>query len=382
MSGEVSYFSRFFVKFVEIIAAGLASAISAYLLAHFGGLLSSPTPASSPVLTAVEVGPNASGVAAQPTPPVAAAAVNEHPAPQQDAPEAKLTPKAGKDAKVLPPRKHTKTDVDVVGKEPRSQKSAEALVRTALANVDAKASADAVIGPGIPDTRSASVDAQPGQAKVPTRQADVEPRPVDVPPRAAAVKTAPHAADADLQPPSPDVRSSPVTSVDIESRPVAAIDPLLPSASPPVEKAAPQAPPPADQDKQVRAGVLTCDVSAGMGLILGSQKLVSCAFAPEGPGSREHYDGSITKFGVDVGVTRGGFMVWAVFTNTVAGPGLLAGDYFGASGEVTMAAGLGANVLVGGSHRTVALQPISVSGQTGLNLAIGVAALHLGLPRQ
>ena len=171
-----------------------------------------------------------------------------------------------------------------------------------------------------------------------------------------------------------------MTSVEIEPRPVAAVDPLLPTASPPLEKAAPQAPPPADRDKQVRAGVLTCDVSAGMGLILGSQKLVSCAFAPEGPGSREHYDGSITKFGVDVGVTRGGFMVWAVFTNTVAGPGLLAGDYFGASGEVTLAAGLGANVLVGGSNRTVALQPISVNGQTGLNIAIGVAALHLGLP--
>src|SRR6266436_9959067 len=113
MSGEVSYFSRFFVKFVEIIAAGLASAISAYLLAHFGGLLFSPTPASPPALTAVQVGPNASGVAAQPTPPVAAAAVNEHPAPQQDAPQATLAPKTGKDAKVLPPRKHTKTDTDV-----------------------------------------------------------------------------------------------------------------------------------------------------------------------------------------------------------------------------------------------------------------------------
>src|SRR5260370_34003895 len=103
MSGEVSYFSRFFVKFVEIIAAGLASAISAYLLAHFGGLLlSSPTPASAPTLTAVQVGPTASVVAerlrAQPTPPVAAAAVNEQrPAPQQDtdALGAQPAPKAG-----------------------------------------------------------------------------------------------------------------------------------------------------------------------------------------------------------------------------------------------------------------------------------------------
>jgi hypothetical protein len=134
--------------------------------------------------------------------------------------------------------------------------------------------------------------------------------------------------------------------------------------------------------QQVRSGVLTCDVSAGMGLILGSQKLVSCRFSPEGPGRREDYDGSITKFGLDLGLTSSGVMVWAVFTNTVAGSGFLAGDYFGASGEATVGAGLGANVLLGGSNRTVALQPISLSGQTGLNLAIAVTALQLGRPRQ
>src|SRR6202048_2791019 len=118
--------------------------------------------------------------------------------------------------------------------------------------------------------------------------------------------------------------------------------------------------------QQVKAGVLTCDVSEGMGYIIGSQKLLSCSFGPEGAGRREDYDGSITKFGLDLGLTRGGFLVWSVFTHTVAGPGFLAGDYVGASGEVTVAAGLGANVLVGGSNRTVALQPISLGGQTGL----------------
>ena len=134
--------------------------------------------------------------------------------------------------------------------------------------------------------------------------------------------------------------------------------------------------------QQVRAGVLSCDVAGGMGLVLGSQKLVSCSFSPEGEGRREDYDGSITKFGLDVGLTHSSRMLWIVFTNTVAGPGFLAGDYFGATGEATVGAGLGANVLLGGSNRTVALQPISLSGQTGLNLAIGAAALQLGLPRQ
>jgi hypothetical protein len=129
--------------------------------------------------------------------------------------------------------------------------------------------------------------------------------------------------------------------------------------------------------QRARAGVLTCDVSGGIGLIIGSQKQVACTFAPDRPGPPEVYNGSITKFGLDIGITAGGVMVWAVFTESVAGPYFLAGDYVGATGEATVAAGLGANVLVGGSNRTVALQPVSVSGQVGLNLAVGVADLHL-----
>jgi len=134
--------------------------------------------------------------------------------------------------------------------------------------------------------------------------------------------------------------------------------------------------------QQIRAGLLTCDVSAGLGFIIGSKKQISCAFAPEGPGRREDYDGSITKFGLDLGVTGGGVMVWAVFTETVAGPGFLAGEYVGATGEATLGAGVSANVLVGGSNRTVTLQPLSVGGQIGVNLAVGVAALYLGPPRR
>jgi hypothetical protein len=134
--------------------------------------------------------------------------------------------------------------------------------------------------------------------------------------------------------------------------------------------------------QQARAGVLTCDVSAGIGFIIGSKKDVSCSFTPEGPGRPEDYDGSITKFGLDLGLTGGGVMVWAVFSDTRAGPGFLAGNYVGASGEASVGAGLGANVLVGGSSRTVALQPVSVSGQIGLNLAFGVASLQLGLARR
>ena len=134
--------------------------------------------------------------------------------------------------------------------------------------------------------------------------------------------------------------------------------------------------------QHIKAGLLTCDVSAGIGLIITSQKQVSCAFKPDQPGRQEDYDGTITKYGLDLGVTGGGVMMWAVFTDTVAGPGFLAGDYVGASGEASVGAGLGANVLIGGSNRTVTLQPVSVSGGIGLNLAVGVASLRLGLPRR
>jgi hypothetical protein len=130
--------------------------------------------------------------------------------------------------------------------------------------------------------------------------------------------------------------------------------------------------------QRVKAGLLTCDVSAGFGFIIGSSKSVFCNFSPDQPGPPEAYVGSISKFGLDVGVTAAGIMVWAVFTGTGGyGPGFLSGDYVGGSAEATVAAGLGANVLVGGSNRTIALQPLSVGGQVGLNLAVGVANLHL-----
>lgn len=127
----------------------------------------------------------------------------------------------------------------------------------------------------------------------------------------------------------------------------------------------------------VKAGALSCDVSAGIGLIVGSQKQVKCLFTPSQPGPREVYSGTISKFGLDVGVTTGGEMVWAVYAPTTRRIGALAGRYGGASAEASLGLGAGANVLVGGSDRTVTLQPISIQGQTGINLAVGVSDLEL-----
>jgi hypothetical protein len=129
---------------------------------------------------------------------------------------------------------------------------------------------------------------------------------------------------------------------------------------------------------QVKVGTLDCDISGGIGLIIASQKEVQCIFSPSATRRPDAYVGTISKFGLDIGATQGGHMLWAVYAPT-QGPErrALAGHYAGASAEATVVAGLGANVLVGGSNRSIALQPLSIQGQTGLNLAVGVSQLDL-----
>jgi hypothetical protein len=134
---------------------------------------------------------------------------------------------------------------------------------------------------------------------------------------------------------------------------------------------------PAAAQDRIKVGTLTCDISGGLGLIVASQKQVRCMFTPSVPGPREVYFGTINKLGVDIGGTTGGTMLWTVYAPTSRRFGALAGHYTGASAEATVGLGAGANVLVGGSDRTVTLQPISVQGQTGLNLAVAVASLEL-----
>jgi hypothetical protein len=127
---------------------------------------------------------------------------------------------------------------------------------------------------------------------------------------------------------------------------------------------------------QVRAGMLTCNVAAGVGLVLGSQKQVNCDFQSV-HGWHESYSGRITRIGLDVGFTEGGTIAWAVYAPTAGGRGVLAGGYGGATAEATIGGGLGANVLVGGLQRSIALQPISVGAQRGLNAAAGIGGLEL-----
>jgi hypothetical protein len=129
---------------------------------------------------------------------------------------------------------------------------------------------------------------------------------------------------------------------------------------------------------RVEVGVLNCAVSGGAGFLIGSSKRLECTF--KGPaGQREPYYGRVNKIGLDVGATSHGVMSWAVLapTRDDVGSGALAGNYAGVSGEATVGVGLSANALVGGSRRTIALQPLSVGAQEGLNFAVGVTALTL-----
>ena len=127
----------------------------------------------------------------------------------------------------------------------------------------------------------------------------------------------------------------------------------------------------------VKVGELTCNVSSGWGFVFGSSKDLHCTFRPSGH-PREHYTGSISKFGVDIGYTEGGILVWGVFApSSDVRPGALEGDYGGATASATVGVGLGANVLVGGLDKSIALQPVSVEGSTGLNVAAGIGSISL-----
>ncbi len=127
----------------------------------------------------------------------------------------------------------------------------------------------------------------------------------------------------------------------------------------------------------VKIGALRCNVAAGLGLIITSSKDMRCVFT-SARGHREHYSGTIRKFGLDIGATDQGILVWDVFAPS-EGPkrGALAGDYAGVDASATIGAGVGVNALVGGFGRSFTLQPLSVQAQTGLALAAGVASMTL-----
>jgi hypothetical protein len=139
------------------------------------------------------------------------------------------------------------------------------------------------------------------------------------------------------------------------------------------------------QQAQLVAGTLTCHGRGSVGLILGSRQNLTCSYEPQGAAPRQRYAARITRLGIDIGVKGPSVMVWTVLGSTSALPlGALAGRFVGVSANASVGIGGGANALIGGNGNSVILQPLSVQGQTGVNVAAGVAGLrltHLGQGR-
>jgi len=137
---------------------------------------------------------------------------------------------------------------------------------------------------------------------------------------------------------------------------------------------------PAAAQGGVQVGTLTCNASGSIGFIFGSSKSIACTFSA--PRGLEYYRGSISKFGVDIGYTRGGVLLWTVVAPTAdLHRGDLAGSYAGATASATVGVGVGANALIGGSGNHIALQPVSIEANRGLNVAAGVASMTLSPAR-
>ena len=128
-----------------------------------------------------------------------------------------------------------------------------------------------------------------------------------------------------------------------------------------------------------QVGTLTCNVDPNVGFILVGHQSMRCLYQPSpGQGPPQNYDGALNTVGVSIGFSAGSILGWAVFAPTTGVPaGALAGEYVGVTGTAAVGVGGGANVLLGGSNRTIALQPVSLQGSAALNVVAGVSALQL-----
>jgi hypothetical protein len=128
---------------------------------------------------------------------------------------------------------------------------------------------------------------------------------------------------------------------------------------------------------RVKTGYLTCNEASGWGFVIGSSHKIRCTYTSNSHHT-EYYTGTISKFGADIGYLKSAVILWAVAAPTTdLKPGALAGDYGGVQASVALGVGAGMNALLGGFDHSIALQPISVEGQNGLNVAAGIGAMSL-----
>jgi hypothetical protein len=134
----------------------------------------------------------------------------------------------------------------------------------------------------------------------------------------------------------------------------------------------------AQAQPRVEAGMLLCTLSPSVGALVASRRRMACRLNFFSAQRSENYTGTITRFGVDLGVSAGGVLSWRVVTRTrVSSVGMIAGNYVGVSAEASLGLGAGAKVLIGGSRRSTMLQPLAFVGNLGLNVAAGITGMTL-----
>jgi len=132
------------------------------------------------------------------------------------------------------------------------------------------------------------------------------------------------------------------------------------------------------QETTIRAGTLTCEGQGGIGLIIGSKERLLCTYTPADGGPGRGYFGTITKLGLDLGIKGKSVIVWGVLASSSEIPAdALVGRFAGVAADASLGLGAGAQVLVGGTQKSLVLQPLSVKGSVGINIAVGVAGLRL-----
>jgi hypothetical protein len=133
--------------------------------------------------------------------------------------------------------------------------------------------------------------------------------------------------------------------------------------------------PPARADVQV--GVLSRRSSGATSYIMVSDQPFNCVFTPSAGGPLQYYQANIHRVGAQVGFSSAVALGWAVLAPSPhVGPGALAGLYGGLSAGAAIGVGAGANGLLGGNN-SFALQPVSVEGQSGLNVVATATQLEL-----
>jgi hypothetical protein len=130
------------------------------------------------------------------------------------------------------------------------------------------------------------------------------------------------------------------------------------------------------QANGVKLGTLTCQIEGGPGLLIGSVRQGECTYR-DNQGHTKSYDATFSRLGIDVGVSGNKTIVWSVFGADGVSNGGLKGTYTGITAEASLVIGVGANALIGGFKSGIVLNPVSISGHTGINVAAGAATLRL-----